>query len=112
MPGSVSGTSSSRGQRLSREILVSQLASLWLAAFFVSVGFAGIAPANGQTPATIGQFSSVMTWPYQAVHAHLLPAGKVLWWPAFANGDNPTIWNPSDRKSTRLNSVASLSRMP
>ena len=42
-----------------------------------------------QDPATVGQFSSVTTWPYIATHAHLLPTGKVLWWPQFDNGDNP-----------------------
>src|SRR4029077_10435213 len=37
--------------------------------------------AVGQGPATVGQWSAVMTWPYSAVHAHVLPTGKVLWWP-------------------------------
>jgi hypothetical protein len=29
-----------------------------------------------------------------AAHAHLLPNGKVLFWPSFANGNNPTLWDP------------------
>src|SRR4029077_13820497 len=32
--------------------------------------------ANGQDPATVGQFSSVTNWPYVAAHAHVLPTGK------------------------------------
>src|SRR6266567_2614479 len=42
-----------------------------------------------QDPATVGQFSSVMSWPYVATHAHVLPTGKVIWWPQFGKGDNP-----------------------
>src|SRR5512133_398493 len=34
--------------------------------------------ANGQDPATVGQWSARTTWPYKAVHAALLPTGKVL----------------------------------
>jgi hypothetical protein len=30
-----------------------------------------------------------------AAHAHLLPNGKVLFWPSFDNGNNPSLWNPS-----------------
>src|SRR5438046_475664 len=47
--------------------------------------------ATGQDPATVGQWSAVTTWPYMAVHAHVLPTGKVMWWPAFALADNSTL---------------------
>ena len=60
--------------------------------------FAGLVIVSfvkAQDPATVGQWSAVMTWPYQATHAHVLPTGKVLWWPAFTQGDNPQLWNPS-----------------
>jgi Kelch motif len=50
---------------------------------------------DGQGTATVGEWSPVMIWPYKAVHAQLLPTGKVMWWPSFQNGDNPTLWNPS-----------------
>ena len=50
-----------------------------------------------QDPATVGQWSSVMSWPYKAVHAHVLPTGKVIWWPPFDQGDNPTLWDPADK---------------
>src|SRR5436190_1002600 len=51
--------------------------------------------AVGQDPATVGQWSGVMTWPYLAVHAHVLPTGKVLWWTSFNQGDNPQLWDPT-----------------
>jgi len=51
--------------------------------------------AVGQDPATVGQWSAVMSWPYLAVHAHVLPTGKVLWWTSFNQGDNPQLWDPT-----------------
>ena len=59
-----------------------------------------VSSARAQDPATVGQFSSVMSWPWIAVDAHLLPTGKVLYWPQFANGDNPTLWDPSTNTNT------------
>ncbi len=61
-----------------------------------------VSPASAQTPDTVGQFSPVMTWPYRAVHAQLLATGKVLWWPSFNTGDNPTLWNPSTNTNTAV----------
>ncbi|HEY4046211.1 MAG TPA: galactose oxidase-like domain-containing protein [Acidobacteriaceae bacterium] len=43
---------------------------------------------------TKGQWAPIQTWPWMAAHAHLLPTGKVLFWPSFANGNNPTLWDP------------------
>ena len=48
--------------------------------------FVGLSSVNGQDPATVGQWSAVMSWPYLAVHAHVLPTGKVLWWTSFNPG--------------------------
>src|SRR5512132_748190 len=67
---------------------------------FAVAQFIAVASAGAQDPATVGQFSSVMTWPNKAVHAQLLPTGKVLWWPSFAQGDNPILWNPSTNTNT------------
>src|SRR6266700_8306604 len=69
---------------------------------FAVAQFIAVSSTSAQDPATVGQFSSVMTWPYKAVHAHLLPTGKVLWWPSFDNGDNPTLWDPSANTNTPL----------
>jgi len=46
-------------------------------------------------PATIGQWSAVQSWPVQATHAHLLPTGDVLFYPAWAAGDVPYLWDPA-----------------
>jgi Domain of unknown function (DUF1929)/Fibronectin type III domain/Galactose oxidase, central domain len=64
--------------------------------------FLTVSSAGAQDPAIVGQFSPVMTWPYKAVHANLLPTGKVLWWPSFGNGDRPTIWDPSTNTNTAV----------
>src|SRR2546428_2579648 len=56
--------------------------------------------SRGQDPAVVGQYSSVTTWPYVATHASVLPTGKVLWWPNYANGDNPTLWDPATNTNT------------
>jgi Galactose oxidase-like, Early set domain/Fibronectin type III domain/Glyoxal oxidase N-terminus len=58
---------------------------------FVVAHFIGVSSASAQDPATVGQFSSVMTWPYEAIHAHLLPTGKVLF---ETRGDHSQLWNP------------------
>src|SRR4026208_1739633 len=67
---------------------------------FVAPCFLAVSSASAQDPATVGQFSSVTTWPYKAVHANLLSTGKVLWWHSFGQGDNPTLWNPSTNTNT------------
>src|SRR6266513_2890513 len=56
--------------------------------------------ALAQDLATVGQWSAVMSWPYLAVHAHVLPTGKVLWWPSFNLGDNPQLWDPTTNMLT------------
>jgi galactose oxidase len=58
--------------------------------------------ASAEDPAIVGQFSPVMSWPYKAVHANLLPTGNVLWWPSFNDGDRPTIWDPSANTNTAV----------
>src|SRR6266487_4141865 len=57
--------------------------------------FIAVSSTSAQDPATVGQFSSVMTCPQKAVHAHLLPTGKVLYWSQYAGGPYPQLWNPS-----------------
>ena len=82
--------------RSSERLKVPLVALRWLAGAQLLV----VASASAQDPATVGQFSSVTTWPYKAVHAQLLPTGKVLWWPSFGQGDNPTLWDPSTNTNT------------
>jgi galactose oxidase len=61
-----------------------------------------VSAANGQDPATVGQWSARTPWPDKAVHAALLPTGKVLWWPAFDTGDNPRLWDPATNTNTAI----------
>src|SRR5256885_16962566 len=75
------------------------LLSLLISLFFAASSL------RAQNSATVGQFSSVTAWPYIAVHAHVLPTGKVLWWPPFADGDNPTLWDPSTNANTPTTQV-------
>ncbi|HLK34717.1 MAG TPA: galactose oxidase-like domain-containing protein [Terriglobales bacterium] len=62
-----------------------------LAVVFICCGL-----LNAQTgPSAVGQWSATESWPYLAVHANLLPNGKVLFWPSWDLGDNPQIWDPA-----------------
>src|SRR5436190_8489830 len=47
---------------------------------------------DGQDTATVGEWSPVMTWPYEAIHAHVLPTGKVMFW---TRGDHSQLWDPA-----------------
>lgn len=51
--------------------------------------------AQTPPPSSVGQWSAVTKWSDLAAHAHLLPSGKVLFWPTFGNGDTPTIYDPN-----------------
>jgi hypothetical protein len=73
---------------LGDQIRIWTIAACWLigtVAVFCSAGTA-------QT-STVGQWTPVQTWPFMAAHAHLLPNGKVLFWPSFDLGNNPTLWD-------------------
>src|SRR6266487_1919339 len=67
---------------------------------FAVAQFIAVSSTSAQDPATVGQFSSVMTCPQKAVHAHLLPTGKVLYWSQYGNGFYPQLWNPSTNTNT------------
>jgi galactose oxidase len=59
------------------------------------------AVAQTPDPSVVGQWSSVFSLPYKAVHTSLLPTtGKVLYWPSFTLGDNPEFLNPSNNSSS------------
>jgi hypothetical protein len=80
------------GSSIGRGFLYAALLSVALAS--------GCSWANAQDPSAVGQFSSVMNWPSNPTHAVLLPSGKVLWWPSFANGGKPQIWDPTANTNT------------
>ncbi|MEG9438366.1 DUF1929 domain-containing protein [Edaphobacter sp. HDX4] len=50
--------------------------------------------------ATTGQWGPLQTWPFMAVHTHLLPNGNVMFWPSFVDGNNPYLWNPTTNQFT------------
>ncbi len=54
-----------------------------------------VTAAVAQDPTQVGQWTATSDWPFAAVHTHVLPTGKVLFWPAFDLGDNPTLWDPA-----------------
>lgn len=73
------------------------------------------APVTLGQPALFGQWSDVMQWPVMAVHANLLPNGKVLAWDATPDDldDDPhttdnyttrvTLWDPQTNQHTATN---------
>src|SRR4030095_2603005 len=65
--------------------------------WFALAQFTGVSSAEAQDPATVGRFSPVMPWPYEAIHAHLLATGKVLFW---TRGDQSQLWNPATNAVT------------
>ncbi len=72
-----------------------------LSAIVALVALAGVHPwADAQNPSAVGQFSSVMSWPFNPTHAVLLENGNVLWWPSFGNGDQLQIWDPATGTNT------------
>lgn len=47
------------------------------------------------SPSEVGQWSEVKTWPVPAVHASVLPIGKVMFFSEFDFGDDgPYLWTP------------------
>lgn len=45
--------------------------------------------------ARAGSWGPVLTWPVSAVHAHLLPDGRVLFWGDHDEGPMPAVWDPA-----------------
>src|SRR5437868_11552326 len=53
--------------------------------------------ADGQGLATVGDWSSVMAWPNEAIHAHVLTTGKVMFW---TRADHSQLWDPANNTVT------------
>lgn len=47
---------------------------------------------HAQGAASVGQWSAVQAWPVTAVHTHLLPTGKVMF---FGYSDDARLWDPA-----------------
>jgi galactose oxidase-like protein len=82
-----------------RPILSQQrVLALWLVGCTVLAG-----PARAQTPAEVGQWSSVTAWPLSATHTSLLPTGRVMFFGEFGQGDDPPgLWDPATGGISRL----------
>ena len=65
----------------------------------VGSGLGSCLPVQAQ-PATLGQWSGPTSLAYRAIHAHLLPTGKVMYWQSYAKADFPQLWDPSTRTSS------------
>src|SRR5919199_1010469 len=87
----------------SRRSLLQVLASTGLALTGCGISAQGQLESGGPAETTgtaqleaaiSGQWSPAITWPQSAVHAHLLPTGKVLFTSEQANGNDPRIWDP------------------
>jgi galactose oxidase len=48
--------------------------------------------AHAQGAASVGQWSAEQAWPVTAVHTHLLPTGKVMF---FGYSDDARLWDPA-----------------
>ena len=70
-----------------------------LLCFVIAFGISHEAYAQSG-PSTVGQWSSVQTWPYRAVSAAVLPNGRVFFFDSFTKGDNPQIWDPATNTVT------------
>ena len=58
--------------------------------------FLGPAP-EAQTPSTVGQWSAVLPLPTETVHVHVLPTGKVMFWPY---SDDARLLDPATNTMT------------
>jgi Domain of unknown function (DUF1929)/Kelch motif len=80
--------------RCRRDYRVSSRRICWIALVTMSC-FPSVSVLHAQTPSAVGEWSNATAWPYKPVHAHLLPTGKVLFWPT---EDSPKIWDPETNK--------------
>ncbi|HVF58023.1 MAG TPA: DUF4082 domain-containing protein [Pyrinomonadaceae bacterium] len=78
-----------------------------------ATGTGSTAARRQADPSIVGQWSAPMSWPAIAVHAHLLPNGRVLFWgrdqDAAGDVDNKTqtyIWNPANGAITTISNLS------
>jgi hypothetical protein len=59
-----------------------------------------IGTPTGNVTSVIGQWTEPLTWPLVAVHAHLLPDGRVLVWDAEPTKAQIRVWDPTTNTFT------------
>jgi len=74
-------------------------ASTTLLSLALLSGLFSAASAQNGDASTVGQWSGVKPWPAVAVHAHLLPTGKVMY---YSYGDDSRSWDPANDAITQL----------
>ncbi|WP_338865449.1 galactose oxidase-like domain-containing protein [Myxococcus stipitatus] len=74
----------------------------WRVAILATWAAVSVAQAQSPDVATAGQWTPVQKWPYSAVHTHVLPTGKVMFFSEFGDGDNPMLWDPQTNVLTAL----------
>jgi hypothetical protein len=62
--------------------------------------------ATNADVASIGQWAPAIQWPNVAIHAHLLPTGKVMTYGRM--NDTPTLWDPATGSFTSLTEPGDL----
>lgn len=62
--------------------------------------------ATNADVASIGQWAQAIQWPNVAIHAHLLPTGKVMTYGRM--NDTPTLWDPATGSFTSLTEPGDL----
>ena len=60
----------------------------------------GVCPRVNAQTSIVGQWSTVQTWPYRAIHAQMLPTGKVMYWDSYASADFPQLYDPATATTT------------
>src|SRR5436305_229349 len=75
-----------------------KMARHWLSrpVLLLSFGFAFSSSAIAQDN-VVGQWSPVLTWPYEAIHAQVLPTGRVMFW---TRADHSQLWDPASNTVT------------
>jgi len=83
------------GKRLHPLMITFARLGLSVAHGLAIITFACCSPLAYAQSSVVGQWSSVMTTPYEAVHMVLLPTGKVMMWSHFAESLHPQLWDPA-----------------
>lgn len=69
----------------------------------IAAALAGLTPAHAG-PETQGTWLRVNDLPFFPVHVHVLPTGKVMFWPGDGgvSGNDPRLWDPANQNVTPL----------
>ncbi len=73
----------------------------WLRRLIPGVAAAGLSIGGGasaQPASQVGDWTGVINWPIEAIHATLLPTGKVMVWQTWT--DSIALWDPATQQFT------------